>query len=276
LWDPHPFVARYRLNRLSLPPFTTTETFKLGHSDFAPGDVVEKVLHKALTTLAPVVAKMYARFNLNNAAQSEIMSRITFEGHSVFSAACMWIKDPQNAEQVMGWIANPVSSNATFTRGGALDFGQGTNITIHASNFSDNIAQHGVLRAFGGAIFAGALSTVHITGGSFINNMVAGGAQLSGGGAIRLESDGVMHIEDVSFRENIVNAESDGFGGAIDAAGRLALGGGNIFVRNRVSGRSKSAGGALSVRPDAILLAKEGVEFIGNTVYSSGFLCALK
>ena len=274
LWDPHPFVSRYRLNRLTLPMFTTTEAFQLGQSDFAPGDVVEKVLSTGLTALAPLVAKMYARFNLNNAAQSEIMSRITFDGHSVFSASCAWMKDSQNVEQVMGWTTNPSSSNATFTRGGALDLGQGTTVAILDSHFCDNEARDGVLRAYGGAIFAGAMSTVDIIGGSFVNNVAAGGAQLSGGGAMRVESESVIYLEDVSFEKNIVNADSDGFGGAIDVAGSLTLGSGNIFTRNRVAGRSKSAGGALSVRPGATVLSRDGAEFIGNTVRSN-FLCTV-
>jgi hypothetical protein len=72
LWDPHPFLskyacsrclhvsaapsnrlslARYELNRVSLPAFTSMDAYRLGLGDF-PVDTVEKVFAKELSTYA--------------------------------------------------------------------------------------------------------------------------------------------------------------------------------------------------------------------------------
>jgi hypothetical protein len=101
LWSPHPLNARYRLNRIQLPAYSTL--FEQGLSDY-PIDVLEKVASKQLAVLTPAVAELYARFEIENSAQESIMASIDGEGSSAMEAVCTWMQKDENAAVWKAWL----------------------------------------------------------------------------------------------------------------------------------------------------------------------------
>jgi hypothetical protein len=102
LWSPHPFHARYRLNRIQLPEYTP-ELFEQRLSDY-PTDVVEKVASKKLAEFAPAVAEMYLRFKIGNSAQESMLERMDAEGLSALQAVCPWMREDENAVLWQAWV----------------------------------------------------------------------------------------------------------------------------------------------------------------------------
>ena len=101
LWSPHPLLAKYALNRIQLPSFTSADAFEAGQSDF-PNDVLEKVYSKHLAKLAPLVVRMYSRFTLTNFDQSAMMSAIDNDGLSLFQGVCTWMQ--QSKDRWSTWL----------------------------------------------------------------------------------------------------------------------------------------------------------------------------
>ena len=90
LWSPHALNTRYSLNRIQLPVYTPA-LFERGLSDY-PTDALEKVASKQLAEIAPLVAKLYSRFYIDNAAQEGMLAKIDALGLSVMQAVCGWMR----------------------------------------------------------------------------------------------------------------------------------------------------------------------------------------
>jgi hypothetical protein len=96
LWTPHPFLAKFQLNRIALPAFKNAALFSGGKTDF-PTDTLEKVASKTLNELAPQVYQMYSRFSLENSDQVEMLDETDKLG-STMMAACAWLTSPDHEE----------------------------------------------------------------------------------------------------------------------------------------------------------------------------------
>ena len=102
LWSPHPFNARYSLNRIQLPAYTPA-LFKQGLADF-PTDVLEKVASKQLAALMPMVAELYSLFEIDNFAQESMLAAIDVNGLSAMQAACDWMRKDENIGVWQAWL----------------------------------------------------------------------------------------------------------------------------------------------------------------------------
>ena len=102
LWSPHPFNARYSLNRIQLPAYSPV-LFAQGLSDY-PTDVLEKVASKQLAFLTPMVAELYSRFQIGNSAQESMLASIDGEGSSVMEAVCAWMRKEENSAVWKAWL----------------------------------------------------------------------------------------------------------------------------------------------------------------------------
>ncbi len=135
LWTPHIFHAKYRLNRIQLPEFSTRANFSEGKSDYPTEvnamprifaidwvwssckgvkgvmrslKVLEKSGSRSLEQRAMPVQEFYRRFTINNAAQIAAAFRVGAEGVSIREAACDWLRAPENAKEWITWIPAPV------------------------------------------------------------------------------------------------------------------------------------------------------------------------
>ena len=103
LWSPHPLLAMYQLNRISLPTYKNQALFDQGITDF-PTDTLEKVASKTLAELAPRVYQMYSRFGLENSDQVDMLDNAERLG-STMQAACAWLTSPEHVDTWReGWI----------------------------------------------------------------------------------------------------------------------------------------------------------------------------
>ncbi len=102
LWSPHPFNARFGLNRVQLPAYSPAR-FQQGLSDY-PIDVLEKVASKQLAELIPAVAKLYSRFQIDNSAQESMLATIDGEGSSAREAVCACMRNEENAAVWKAWL----------------------------------------------------------------------------------------------------------------------------------------------------------------------------
>jgi ABC-type proline/glycine betaine transport system substrate-binding protein len=117
LWSPHALNARYSLNRIQLPEYTLAR-FNQGLSDY-PAEALEKVASTQFAEFAPLVAKLYAKFEIDNVAQERILASIDVSKLSVMQAACDWMRDETNVPVWEAWL--PVE-NATAAVGEAAGF----------------------------------------------------------------------------------------------------------------------------------------------------------
>jgi hypothetical protein len=101
LWSPHPWNARYSLNRIQLPAYTAG-LFGLGLSDY-PTDVLEKVGTKSLSEHVPGVAELYSHFRIDNLAQESMLAAID-SGLSAMQATCAWMQKEENAAVWTAWV----------------------------------------------------------------------------------------------------------------------------------------------------------------------------
>jgi hypothetical protein len=104
LWSPHALNAQYILNRIQLPAYSA-ERFELGLTDY-PVDVLEKVGSKRLSRLTPDVAKLYSRFQMDNAAQESMLMQLDGHGLSAVQAVCAWVRNETNTAIWQAWIPN--------------------------------------------------------------------------------------------------------------------------------------------------------------------------
>ena len=102
LWTPHAILANHELHRIDLPAFSP-RLFAAARSDY-PTDVLEKVQWRWLAQIAPLVHQLYSRFNVDNAAQDNIMGAAYAGGLSVKEATCAWFKSPENALAWRAWL----------------------------------------------------------------------------------------------------------------------------------------------------------------------------
>ena len=102
LWSPHPLNARYSLNRIQLPAYSAA-LFARGLSDY-PTDALEKLGSEQLARVAPVVAKLYSLFEIDNSAQETILGEVEAQGQSVMQAACAWMRQEANVAVWQPWI----------------------------------------------------------------------------------------------------------------------------------------------------------------------------
>ena len=118
LWSPHPFNARYGLNRIQLPAHSAA-LFEEGLSDF-PIDVVVKMGTKQLAMSVPEVAEMYSRFRIDNTAQESMLAMINADGTSVMQAVCIWMRKEENAAVWKAWLPTEEKDKAITASPAAL------------------------------------------------------------------------------------------------------------------------------------------------------------